>query len=488
MRFFDYKFLILLGLTLVVYFIYREVEYLRNKVDKIETELNQKKLTLNETCSLELKDQKLGSGQQDKAEITNSVSKPVLQIPSNPNQNSNQMNNQNSSQMNNQNSNQMNNQNHNKEDVLEKKPQSANNQIHVMSPKSKKTISPQGPTSKSPQKLISLDFVSQSIQSPPSNLLNHELNTFREAGKIMNKITEILQEKSEDSDDDDDDEGTTTNLTSDHLAIYSNDNDQISNEHELTPDSSFEIESAKDNKTNKNEHYFNYMDDMDIKAKMDDIINSLESLPEVNDNELESSQTKDKDKDIVLDVSQNQNQSNTLNNLDSLHIARQLEIDEIIAEKENQFTEMSQKSDSASDKSKSPSPKPKLSNLEPKSSSPKPKSPSPKPKSPILESKSPILEPNSPILESKLSNLEPKSPILEPKSSNFKSKLSNPESISQESIKITYTADNLNKKKLIDIKEIAGKLNITFLKKVNGQQKYKSKQELIVEILDKNKK
>ncbi len=32
-------FLILLGLTLVVYFIYREVEYLRSKVDKLEIEL-----------------------------------------------------------------------------------------------------------------------------------------------------------------------------------------------------------------------------------------------------------------------------------------------------------------------------------------------------------------------------------------------------------------------------------------------------------------
>ena len=42
MKFFDYKFLILLGLTLVVYFIYREVEYLRSKVDKLEIELKKK--------------------------------------------------------------------------------------------------------------------------------------------------------------------------------------------------------------------------------------------------------------------------------------------------------------------------------------------------------------------------------------------------------------------------------------------------------------
>ena len=54
MKFFDYKFLILLGLTLVVYFIYREVEFLRSKVNKIETELNQKKLKLLFTAFLSI--------------------------------------------------------------------------------------------------------------------------------------------------------------------------------------------------------------------------------------------------------------------------------------------------------------------------------------------------------------------------------------------------------------------------------------------------
>jgi hypothetical protein len=42
MKIFDYKFLILLGLSLVVYFIYREVEYLRTKVDKLEKEFKSK--------------------------------------------------------------------------------------------------------------------------------------------------------------------------------------------------------------------------------------------------------------------------------------------------------------------------------------------------------------------------------------------------------------------------------------------------------------
>lgn len=40
MKIFDYKFIILLGLTLVVYFIYREVEYLRSKINKIEKEMS----------------------------------------------------------------------------------------------------------------------------------------------------------------------------------------------------------------------------------------------------------------------------------------------------------------------------------------------------------------------------------------------------------------------------------------------------------------
>ena len=39
MKFFDYKFLILLGLTLVVYFLYREVEVLKKKIKKLDNNL-----------------------------------------------------------------------------------------------------------------------------------------------------------------------------------------------------------------------------------------------------------------------------------------------------------------------------------------------------------------------------------------------------------------------------------------------------------------
>lgn len=41
MKLFDYKFLILLGLTLVVYFIYREILDLKSKVSSIETKVNE---------------------------------------------------------------------------------------------------------------------------------------------------------------------------------------------------------------------------------------------------------------------------------------------------------------------------------------------------------------------------------------------------------------------------------------------------------------
>ncbi len=419
MRFFDYKFLILLGLTLVVYFIYREVEYLRNKVDKIEAELNQKKLILtsDDKCSLELKDQK--PNQPAKEEITNSVSKPVLPLPSNPDSKTNANVNVNV--------------NANALQALEEKPESVNNQIQVMSPELKKTLSPQGAISRSPQKLISLDLVSQSIQSPPSNSsgqgyarsdikiptnIRPESSNSKEAGikinKIMNKITDILQEKSEDSDDSDDEEGTTTDLSTEsskHLAIYSNDNEQF----DSTQNSLMESVEA-----NKNEVHFNYnMDIPDLKATMDDIINSLTS-----DKEAKSNNDSDAKLSNESNQGHNKEQTNNLIDLESLQKARQQEIEEIIAEKEKQLTEMSQKSESGSEKSKSASEKSKKLSEKPKS----------------------------------------------PKSNKKEDK---------------YTEVELNDKKLSDIKEIAGKLGITFSKKVNGQQKQKSKQELINEILQK---
>jgi hypothetical protein len=50
MKIFDYKFIILLGLTLVVYFLYKELEFLRIKIDKIEQQVKPSIIT-NDTAS-----------------------------------------------------------------------------------------------------------------------------------------------------------------------------------------------------------------------------------------------------------------------------------------------------------------------------------------------------------------------------------------------------------------------------------------------------
>ena len=408
MRFFDYKFLILLGLTLVVYFIYREVEYLRSKVDKIEAELNlnQKKISLNDNSILEFKDHKPNTN-INTSEINNNASKPILQLPTNPNSNTNSNSNSNT----------------NTNIILEEKSPSMGKENNELVQVKK---------SHSPPKVICLDLVSQSNQSPSSNLLGPigikfpinirpESSNSKEAGikinKIMNKITDILQEKSEDVDADDDsdsdDEDTTTDLSTEsskHLAIYSNDNEQF----DSTQNSLIESVEA-----NKNNLHFNYnMDIPNLKATMDDIINSLSSDKDTNDKDTNKKSKREEDKN---------NTSNNLIDLESLQIARQQEIEDIIIEKEKQLTEMSQKSES--DKSKSTSEK------------------------------------------SKIIPDKPLSPLSQIQISSKKSD--------------TYTEIELNDKKLSDIKEIASKLGITFSKKVNGQQKQKSKQELINEILQK---
>jgi len=64
MKIFDYKFIILLGLTLVVYFLYKELEFLRVKIDKIELMVK-----------------------NDKSDLPPKIedNKPVLALPKKPN-------------------------------------------------------------------------------------------------------------------------------------------------------------------------------------------------------------------------------------------------------------------------------------------------------------------------------------------------------------------------------------------------------------------
>ena len=288
MKFFDYKFLILLGLTLVVYFIYREVEYLRSKVNKIETELNQKKLT---TESIPVAPKMLES-----------VTKPVLQLPS------------------------------------------IKNNIQ----------------SKSPEKVINLDLVSQSLQLPKQLPLSKSFSP-----KELYTSSSDDDDEQLDTSSDDQNENTSTEIESEsskHLAIYSNDNEQFDSAQNSL------IDSVEANKLN--------IDNVDLKSTMDNIINDLSSESE------ESNKSK------------------------------QQEIDEIIMEKEKQLSEMSPKSDQQKEK--------QLPDVSPKSN-----------KQNIKEAE-------------------------------------------------------LNELKLADLKNMASKLGITFSRKINGQQKTKTKQELIQDILQNN--
>jgi hypothetical protein len=229
MKFFDYKFLILLGLTLVVYFIYREVEYLRSKVIKIETEINQKKITLNEP--------NLREHNVIPQEI---ISKPTLQKP-----------------------------------------------VEIIPPSIKNNNIP----SKSPEKIISLDLVSQSIQQKNfcnNSRENKNITTISEENK--NTTTNVESESSSE-----DNKNTTTVVESEsskHLAIYSNDNEHYDSTQNSLIDS---VEATKFNVENP-----------DLKSTMNNIIDNLSSEKEIN----------------------------------------QKEINEIIMEKEKQLSEMSSNSES----------------------------------------------------------------------------------------------------------------------------------------------
>lgn len=161
MKFFDYKFLIILGLSLVVYFIYREVEILRTKVYKLENEIKNNKLIEPPTIQ----------PIQNKQEITENINKPIE---------------------------------HNK-------------------------ISP---------KIINIE-----IDKTPGVKINSEI-----VSKEENEKAHTFDETSSESSDD---SSTTTDLededseSSKHLAIYSNDNEQI----EETQNSLLEsVESAKNNR------------------------------------------------------------------------------------------------------------------------------------------------------------------------------------------------------------------------------------------------
>ena len=174
MKIFDYKFLILFGLSLVVYFIYREVEYLRTKVDKLEKQINNKSenLLADKTSNQNMLEQ------NNLIQQTKSLpNKPVLALPKPP------------------------------EQVLQNEniinTGSLEISLNVINDKTDNVLS------KSSPKMISVDM-------SPSKA--NEQTSF-ESGV---KLTKIVNKKKNNSES----ETCTESSSSKHLAIYSNDNEQ----------------------------------------------------------------------------------------------------------------------------------------------------------------------------------------------------------------------------------------------------------------------
>jgi hypothetical protein len=156
MRIFDFKFLILLGLTLVVYFIYRELEYLRNKLEKFENDIKNKFIP------------KLNQSNDNKKELE----KPAL---------------------------------------LE----ANNTSAKKISLDINQTIVPNNSPKNKTHEIEKVEYTvmpnRNTLQELINNLNNHEMG--------------IMVCQNEFSDDDI--ETTSTSVSSKHLAIYSNDNDQF---------------------------------------------------------------------------------------------------------------------------------------------------------------------------------------------------------------------------------------------------------------------
>lgn len=235
MKIFDYKFLILLGLSLVVYFIYREVEYLRNKVDKLEKEFGGKSNNIpdkiHQTILLE----------NHPTQLTH----PILPIPQNPQLNKPVL-------------------------ALPIPPSSDNNQVQ-------KTefqldlISNENIINKSSPKVISVDM-SPSKANETSGFdfgvkltnIENKLNKSHKSNKSTNSKSKTKSNSHTQSDS----ESICSSSSSKHLAIYSNDNEQ----YDETQNSL--LESIESNKLELN---FDYADKPipNIDTNVNEIINMV---------------------------------------------------------------------------------------------------------------------------------------------------------------------------------------------------------------------
>lgn len=220
MKIFDYKFLILLGLSLVVYFIYREVEYLRTKVDKLEKELKNKSenLLTDKTGSQNLLEQN-NLNSQPKA-LPN---KPVLALPKPPEASL----------------------------QTDKMVQSAALEINLNVINDKQ---PDVTNIKQSPKMISVDM-------SPSKATEQ---TGFESGV---KLTKIANKKKANSDS----ETCSESSSSKHLAIYSNDNEQ----YDETQNSL--LESIESNKLELNFNYDDKMQIPNIDTNVNELINMVTS-------------------------------------------------------------------------------------------------------------------------------------------------------------------------------------------------------------------
>jgi len=217
MKIFDYKFIILLGLTLVVYFIYKEVEHLHNSINKLEKDINLLSLQ-------QLRQQPLYQSQQQKPPSPPPPQQQKLLSPSPPQQ----------------------------QKLLSPSP-----------PQQQKPPSPpqqQKPPSPSPspqQKLLSpsQQSLSPSQQSlSPQKIINIDLlpsKLFKDQIIACNKqsFPNMLNNENENENENDNDNNIDTD-SSIHLAIYSNDNDneQYDEEHNSLLDN-----ESCDHKFNYNE-------------------------------------------------------------------------------------------------------------------------------------------------------------------------------------------------------------------------------------------
>ncbi len=223
MKIFDYKFLILLGLSLVVYFIYREVEYLRAKVDKLEKEVKAKSdnLITDKSSAPNILEQNNLNAQPKSLQ-----NKPVLALPKPPDQIM-----------------------HTVQTEPDIKPSgSLDISLNVINDKSEVSIAKPSP------KMISVDM------SPSKT--NDQLGF--ESGV---KLTKIAKKKKTNSDS----ETSSESSSSKHLAIYSNDNEQ----YDETQNSL--LESIESGKLELNFNYEEKGDIPNLKTNVNELISMVTS-------------------------------------------------------------------------------------------------------------------------------------------------------------------------------------------------------------------